>query len=102
MDASQKPKTIRKRGRGRPRGIPKPGSGNHPADRAWNARGWLTVDQAAQAGGVSRATVYGWIHRKKLREEQDVRRSDVGAVYVREAAIRAIVAGALPPDDVER
>lgn len=47
----------------------KRGSGLVPAGilAEWNARGYVSPDQAAELAGVARTTVYGWAARKALR-----------------------------------
>lgn len=86
---------------GRPKGTRRPGSGKHPWDAAWRARGYVTISEAAEVAGISRVSIYTRIRDGRLREVVDyvrVGEKQSGVVYVMRSAAEAIRSARMPPD----
>lgn len=92
--------TRKTRGPGKGRRV-RPGSGHHPLDLEWGAKGWVTVRQAAVLAGMTEK-----LFRKQLAsggalsEGGDWRRVgevQTGVIYVRRAAAEALRTASAPP-----
>lgn len=99
MGRKREKRKTRATGPGKGRRV-RPGSGHHPLDLEWGAKGWLTVKQAAVVAGVTERHLRKLISGDGLVEDKDWRRvgeKQVGVIYVCRVSAQAIKDSMAPP-----